>query len=107
MCCSCSTQPHPVIRNKQYELNAVGVEQVCCVAPTAELLPAGRGAAGTGTDYLLLLLLLLLLLAPCLHGDETSSSGRGRPKIENAFVFVFDFIFAFGRLVGDTGWFSA
>jgi hypothetical protein len=37
-------------------------------------------------------------------GDEISS---GRPK--NAFVF--DFLFAFGRitgrLVGDTGWFSA
>jgi hypothetical protein len=22
-------------------------------------------------------------------------------------AFVFDFLFAFGRLVGDTGWFSA
>jgi hypothetical protein len=37
-----------------------------------------------------------------LGGDEISS---GRPG--NAFVFVFDFLFAFGRLVGDTGWFGA
>jgi hypothetical protein len=35
-----------------------------------------------------------------LKGAEMSS---GRPK--NAFVF--DFLFAFGRLVGGIGWFSA
>ena len=43
-----------------------------------------------------------VVVGQVLGGDEISS---GRPK--NAFVFVFDFLFAFGRLVGDTGWFSA
>ena len=41
-----------------------------------------------------------VVVGQVLGGDEISS---GRPK--NAFVF--DFLFAFGRLVGDTGWFSA
>jgi hypothetical protein len=36
-----------------------------------------------------------------LGGGEMSSSGRSKNS------FVFDFLFAFGRLVGDTGWFSA
>ena len=42
----------------------------------------------------------VVVVGQVLGGDEMSS---GRPK--NAFVF--DFLFAFGRLVGDTGWFSA
>ena len=41
-----------------------------------------------------------VVVGQVLGGDEISS---GRSK--NAFVF--DFLFAFGRLVGDTGWFSA
>jgi hypothetical protein len=41
-----------------------------------------------------------VVVGQVLGGDEISS---GRPK--NAFVF--DFLFAFGRLVGDIGWFSA
>ena len=40
-----------------------------------------------------------VVVGQVLGGDEISS---GRSK--NAFVF--DFLFAFGRLVGDTGWFS-
>jgi hypothetical protein len=35
------------------------------------------------------------------HGGGEMSSKRSK----NAFFF--DFLFAFGRLVGDTGWFSA
>ena len=41
-----------------------------------------------------------VVMGQVLGGGEMSS---GRSK--NAFVF--DFLFAFGRLVGDTGWFSA
>jgi hypothetical protein len=41
-----------------------------------------------------------VVVGQVLGGDEMSS---GRPK--NAFVF--DFLFAFGRVVGDTGWVSA
>ena len=41
-----------------------------------------------------------VVVGQVLGGDEISSE---RPK--NAFVF--DFLFAFGRLVGETGWFSA
>jgi hypothetical protein len=41
-----------------------------------------------------------VVVGQVLGGDEISSE---RPK--NAFVF--DFLFAFGRLVGDTGCFSA
>jgi hypothetical protein len=41
-----------------------------------------------------------VVVGQVLGGDEISS---GRP--ENGFVF--DFLFAFGRLVGDTGGFSA
>ena len=42
-----------------------------------------------------------VVVGQVLGGDETSS---GRPKNS---PFFFDFLFAFGRLVGDTGWFSA
>jgi hypothetical protein len=41
-----------------------------------------------------------VVVGQVLGGGAISS---GRPK--NAFVF--DFLFAFGRLLGDTGWFSA
>jgi hypothetical protein len=41
-----------------------------------------------------------VVVGQVLGGGAISS---GRPK--NAFVF--DFLFALGRLVGDTGWFSA
>jgi hypothetical protein len=48
----------------------------------------GQGGGGHG------------VVGQVLGGDEISS---GRPKS----AFVFDFLFAFWRLVGDTGWFSA
>jgi hypothetical protein len=41
-----------------------------------------------------------VVVGQVLGGDEISSK-----RSKNAFVF--DFLFAFGRLAGDTGWFSA